>query len=686
EGGTIRVEGAGMDASRVGYTDLIARAVEVNAGIWAQTLKVTAGTNVVDADNSQAMPIAGTGAAPAFAIDVASLGGMYAGKIVLVGTEAGVGVRNAGHLGASAGEVVVTVDGRLTNTGEIVSNGNLTVAASSLENRNLIDGGDTRIDIAGTLDNLGPARIYGDHLAIAAGTLNNHAIGSDAPTIAARTRLDLGVGTLSNRNDAPQEVPLGDALIFSAGDMAIGGTLDGSNQATGSATLVHNHGATIEALGHLAIAAADIKNTNADLVTQTITESSRLVQEVQPEGWPARHDVQYFPTIFNYGIEGQRYVVDGVVLGGFEDYTFYQYTATTTATEVVSTQPGKILAGGNASFTGKLENSDSRIIAGGTLAHSGGSLTNTATPGIRTTTYSGWAQFRDWDGRDEELDFGPAVGYNPAPTVIGFDLGIASWTAGTASAGVGTNPPPAGNSLYHPVVGASYLYETDPAFASYRQWLSSDYMLQQLSADPATTQKRLGDGFYEQRLLTEQIASLTGRRFLEGFANEEEQYKALMNAGVTYAKEWQLRPGIGLSTEQMAQLTTDMVWLVEKEVTLADGSRQKALVPQLYARVQPGDLAASGSLLSGEVLDIAATDPSTGSGQAIINSGSLAGRRLVSLTAENIRNLGGTIKGAEIALGAENDIEMRGGTIEAGNRLDLLAGRNIDIASSMHSS
>ncbi|MBK9447771.1 MAG: filamentous hemagglutinin N-terminal domain-containing protein [Betaproteobacteria bacterium] len=52
EGGTIRAEGAGMDASRVGYTDLIARAVEVNAGIWAQTLKVTAGTNVVDADNS----------------------------------------------------------------------------------------------------------------------------------------------------------------------------------------------------------------------------------------------------------------------------------------------------------------------------------------------------------------------------------------------------------------------------------------------------------------------------------------------------------------------------------------------------------------------------------------------------------------------------------------------------------
>ncbi|MDQ5947330.1 MAG: filamentous hemagglutinin, partial [Pseudomonadota bacterium] len=86
------------------------------------------------------------------------------------------------------------------------------------------------------------------------------------------------------------------------------------------------------------------------------------------------------------------------------------------------------------------------------------------------------------------------------------------------------------------------------------------------------------------------------------------------------------------------------------------------------------------------MLDIAATDPSTGSGQAITNSGTLAGRRLVSLTAENIRNLGGTIKGEEVTLGAENDIEMRGGTIEAGSRLDLLAGGNIDIASSTHSS
>jgi filamentous hemagglutinin len=73
EEGVVRIEGGGMDASRVGYTDIIARAVQINAGLWAQTLAVTTGSNTVDANNTQVTPIAGSGAAPDFAIDVAQL-------------------------------------------------------------------------------------------------------------------------------------------------------------------------------------------------------------------------------------------------------------------------------------------------------------------------------------------------------------------------------------------------------------------------------------------------------------------------------------------------------------------------------------------------------------------------------------------------------------------------------------
>jgi filamentous hemagglutinin len=75
--------------------------VEANAGIWASELKVVTGANQVSADHSQISPTAGTGAAPTFALDVAALGGMYAGKIVLIGTEAGLGVRNAGTIQAA---------------------------------------------------------------------------------------------------------------------------------------------------------------------------------------------------------------------------------------------------------------------------------------------------------------------------------------------------------------------------------------------------------------------------------------------------------------------------------------------------------------------------------------------------------------------------------------------------------
>ena len=71
--------------------------------------------------------------------------------------------------------------------------------------------------------------------------------------------------------------------------------------------------------------------------------------------------------------------------------------------------------------------------------------------------------------------------------------------------------------------------------------------------------KRLGDGFYELRLVNEQINQLTGRRYLDGYQNALEQYKGLMNNGIRYAKQFNLVPGVGLTKEQMAELTTDLV-------------------------------------------------------------------------------------------------------------------------------
>ena len=54
----------------------------------------------------------------------------------------------------------------------------------------------------------------------------------------------------------------------------------------------------------------------------------------------------------------------------------------------------------------------------------------------------------------------------------------------------------------------------------------------------------------------------------------------------------------------MAELTSDIVWLVEQSVTLPDGSAQRVLVPQVYVRVKPGDIDGGGALLSANALHI----------------------------------------------------------------------------------
>ncbi|HDS0923676.1 TPA: hemagglutinin repeat-containing protein [Stenotrophomonas maltophilia] len=221
----------------------------------------------------------------------------------------------------------------------------------------------------------------------------------------------------------------------------------------------------------------------------------------------------------------------------------------------------------------------------------------------------------------------------------------------------------------------SYLVETDPKFANYRSWLSSDYLLQRAGYEPTQTQKRLGDGFYEQKLVREQIGELTGRRFLDGYASDEDQYRALLEAGATVAGAWGLRPGVALTAEQMARLTSDIVWLVEQDVTLADGSVARALVPQVYLRVMPGDLDTNGALLAGADVDIKLRGD-------LVSSGAIAGRQLVSIDAGNIRNVGGgQISGQQVGLSAIGDIDIIGSTVTATDAIALKAGGNITVAS-----
>lgn len=118
--GDITFTGDGLNNRSTRYTDVMARAIRINAGLKASQLRLVTGRNTVEIPSAdQLVPTPKTsgdgGTSPRFALDVTALGGMYASKISLIGTENGVGVRNAGELSALAGGISLRADGRIHN-------------------------------------------------------------------------------------------------------------------------------------------------------------------------------------------------------------------------------------------------------------------------------------------------------------------------------------------------------------------------------------------------------------------------------------------------------------------------------------------------------------------------------------------------------------------------------------------
>jgi filamentous hemagglutinin len=227
------------------------------------------------------------------------------------------------------------------------------------------------------------------------------------------------------------------------------------------------------------------------------------------------------------------------------------------------------------------------------------------------------------------------------------------------------------NGLYsiHPGSGSPYLVETDPRFASYVGFLGSDYLLDRLGLDGDATLKRLGDAFFETQLVMDQITSLTGLRFIDGATDALDQYEALMDAGVEEAQQFNLTVGVALTPAQMANLTQDMVWLVNETV---DG--EQVLVPVVYLSQKTADSLASGAVIQGNTVSLNANGPLTNTGTinatsdasiqagTLLNAGNLsAGGSLSVAAAQDLLNVG-SIQGGNVTLVAGNDLTSRATT------------------------
>ena len=638
-------------------------------------------------------------------------GRMTGDGIVSAGKKAGILLEkdftNTGRLEAGS-SLSLAVKGNITNRKEILSRGHLalesknirneetgeikgadteTVAENTWVNHGLVNGENVHIR-ANHITNENTGRIYGTRLSVETHTLDNLGTYKEkAPVIASREHMNLSVaGTLTNTEHA---------LIRAEGNLTIGGQSDENGKITGKTEKIENRSAYLESGGNMAIGVNHLENRNEHFSTKNVLAGKTHHEEAVGQGQTDRF------TLGGKGTAGAAYIerrghVDHLYTpdsGDYDHFTTYIYDRSVYEDRIDTTDPAHIAAGGSLSLeAGRAVNDRSVMTAGKTLTIHGADIENRDEKGHKTvkeegTATSYWTKrvhhgahiHKRTETRTTRTDYMPADAVTDTTVIAAVDKAhtnpVYEGTKAEAYLSPSKRKPLhiSDSSLYHVTSDptARYLVETDPAYADRKTFLSSDYFFRRMQYDPEKLEKRLGDGYYESQLVRDRLMQLKGK------PAGETEYKALMDAAVRWAQENKdVRIGMALTEDQKAALKEDIVWMVESSVLLPDGNIVKALVPEVYlAHGKNGTLTGS-ALISAENIDIRATND-------ILSRGTVIAGDTMRLSASDINNEGGTIKGSTILEEALRDIRNTG-TMEAEKKLSLKAGQDIDLASTLH--
>ncbi|WP_173678749.1 hemagglutinin repeat-containing protein, partial [Burkholderia singularis] len=213
--------------------------------------------------------------------------------------------------------------------------------------------------------------------------------------------------------------------------------------------------------------------------------------------------------------------------------------------------------------------------------------------------------------------------------------------------------------LYKPAAApnAAYVIETNPAFTNQKNFISSDYFFGQLGVDLTHLPKRLGDGFYEQQLVRNEITSLTGKAVLGPYTDIQSMYEAMLASGAALSKSLNLPLGMSLSAQQVSQLTGNVVMM---ETRVVDG--QSVLVPVVYlAKASQENW--SGPLIAAHDIDLKHTS-------SFVNSGTMQAANTLSIDGKQIDNAFGTLQsGGLTKLTTEGNVDLTSANVKAGSLL-----------------
>ncbi|MDP9916768.1 filamentous hemagglutinin family protein [Variovorax boronicumulans] len=241
--GDILITGTGLNATAQQVLDLVTRSVRIEAPVHGQEVSVVAGTNRWSYDtravSGAATPTEG---APVHAIDTAALGGMYANRIRMISTEAGVGVRMRGDAAASAGDFTLTAAGKVELQNRISASTDVSVAttaadrdALALTDASLTSTGKTTLAATGGVALSGGALVAGSDLSVSAESLLDTASASGN----ANNNLRRAGGALTLAVDG--------GASLGATEWSAGGAWNGNfgNLVTTGATRLYSSGGTL---------------------------------------------------------------------------------------------------------------------------------------------------------------------------------------------------------------------------------------------------------------------------------------------------------------------------------------------------------------------------------------------------------------------------------------------------------
>ena len=653
--GAITVGEKGLNASKTARTDMLAEAVKLNGKVWAQDTQVVTGKNDISVDaTGKVTNTHKTGESSQVGLDVAAIGGMYANSMYLVGTNDGFGVNNQGVLSAQ-NKLTIDSTGKLQNTGTIAAT-DANITTKSLEQMN-------------------KGKFYVDTAKITTDSViqTGNATTKEAPVMIAQKDLSIATKSIVNTDGS---------VIKAEGKLQLGKTMDEKGTVSGKMDSVVNTASTIEFGQGGALLAKSVDNKNGGITLKRVAVEGKehVKNEVAPSGSIKRYQLSEERI---YGHD-DKIPKDKVVVHSSENlqlsingkhhdsWTKYEYDRTREEDAVDTSNPGRIISGGNLHVdVDHMVNEASQISAAGDITGTVGHYEQSNPKGNEYITEEGTATSysrhhkKGWDTTNiREAEYkNTKVNPKDVPVAVYGGHVENSKSDATVDASLlnsmsqlSTNP------------NTTYVIETDPNFTNRRNFLSSDYVLSRLKLDPMNIQKRLGDGYYEQQLVMQEIMRQTGKSRLQSGLSAEEQYRQLMDAGISVTKSQSIVLGRGLTESEQKNLKEDVVLLVSKSVVLPNGKTETVLVPTLY--LAPGTKRVEGGAnLQAQSINLSV--------DTMHNSGSIVADKDVTLTGNSIHNDNGLIKGNTATVTANDEVRNTQGTIMGNNTVSVYAKKDV---------